>query len=247
MRIKILQWNILYYEDVNKIISVIKKANPDIVCLQEATKGSKWNRGINVAHKIASKFGFSFYFPLIQKFIKEYSTGWLGNCILSKFPIQVQKNIILQNGIRNSKDFSKQTRGYIEIKVKHNDGELTVGAAHLSYSHRFIHTKERKKETSKLIKVLKTKKNRFIFMGDLNAMPNSYTIKQIRRYLTNCGPDFSQKTWTTKLFQHQNFKTSKLNWRLDYVFATKDIKVKSAKVIKTKVSDHLPILVEIEI
>ena len=47
-------------------------------------------------------------------------------------------------------------------------------------------------------------------------------------------------------FDYKDFKETKLRWRLDYVFASKDIRVIRSKIIKTKFSDHLPILVEFE-
>jgi endonuclease/exonuclease/phosphatase family metal-dependent hydrolase len=34
---------------------------------------------------------------------------------------------------------------------------------------------------------------------------------------------------------------------LDYIFASKDIKVASSEIVNTDYSDHLPILVELEI
>ena len=63
----------------------------------------------------------------------------------------------------------------------------------------------------------------------------------------NLGPDYHEKTWTTKPFSYNGFSENSLNWRLDFVFGTKDIKVISSEIIKTDLSDHLPILIKIEI
>ena len=123
---------------------------------------------------------------------------------------------------------------------------LTVGTAHVSYSHRFEITDRKIMEVNKLIKILKKNKKMFVFTGDMNSTPDSYTIKQLEKILKNCGPDGYQKTWTTKPFDYKDFKETKLRWRLDYVFASKDIRVIRSKIIKTKFSDHLPILVEFE-
>jgi endonuclease/exonuclease/phosphatase family metal-dependent hydrolase len=43
------------------------------------------------------------------------------------------------------------------------------------------------------------------------------------------------------------FEENELNRRLDYVFASKNFKVISSEIISTDFSDHLPILVELEI
>ena len=86
-----------------------------------------------------------------------------------------------------------------------------------------------------------------IFTGDLNITPNTESIKLIEKHLKNCGPNYNESTWTTKPFDFMGFKETKLKWRVDYVFASKDVKVLNSKIIKTKYSDHLPILVEIEV
>lgn len=84
-------------------------------------------------------------------------------------------------------------------------------------------------------------------MGDFNSAPDSSTIKKIETRLKAIGPDYSELTFTTKPFQHEAFRVDGLEWRLDYIFATSDIKVLSSKIIETDYSDHLPILAEIEV
>lgn len=114
----------------------------------------------------------------------------------------------------------------------------------MSYTHRFEPTPEKRIETDKLVEILKSKNERFLFTGDLNALPGSYTVSEVEKHLKNAGPDFDAKTWTTKPFSYNGFEASTLDWRLDYVFATPDVQIKAAKVLETPYSDHLPILVE---
>ena len=83
--------------------------------------------------------------------------------------------------------------------------------------------------------------------GDFNVTENSNLIKNLAHHLQNAGPDYSHKTWTTKPFSYLGFETDKLNYRLDYVFATPDINIVSAKILNTEYSDHLPILIEFKI
>ena len=40
----------------------------------------------------------------------------------------------------------------------------------------------------------------------------------------------TSNTWTTKHFSYNGFTETELNWKLDYIFTTKDIKVKETKV-----------------
>ncbi|MEI6237127.1 MAG: endonuclease/exonuclease/phosphatase family protein, partial [Candidatus Saccharibacteria bacterium] len=82
---------------------------------------------------------------------------------------------------------------------------------------------------------------RFIIAGDFNAPPHSCIIKKFMAKYQNLGPDFKQKTWTTKPFKYNGFEENNLKWRLDYIFGTKDIRLIESKILKTEFSDHLPI------
>jgi len=68
----------------------------------------------------------------------------------------------------------------------------------------------------------------------------------LSKHLLHVGPDFKQNTWPTKPFDYHGFKENDLSWRLDYIFATKDVRVKKVEIINTQYSDHLPILLEVE-
>jgi endonuclease/exonuclease/phosphatase (EEP) superfamily protein YafD len=83
--------------------------------------------------------------------------------------------------------------------------------------------------------------------GDFNAPPESYIVKRLGASMLHAGPDYDVKTWTTKPHSYNGFEETDLNWRLDYVFTTPDIRAVSAQVIKTDYSDHLPVLVKVEV
>ena len=87
----------------------------------------------------------------------------------------------------------------------------------------------------------------FVFPGDLNLGLDSSSLKYIDKYVKNCGPAYDKPTWTTKPFSYNDFEEDEVRWHLEYVFATQDIVVLSSEIIQTNYSDHLPILVEIEV
>jgi endonuclease/exonuclease/phosphatase (EEP) superfamily protein YafD len=117
----------------------------------------------------------------------------------------------------------------------------------MSYTHQFEITPRKTQETDTLVDIISSHKSSYIFTGDLNAVPGSYTINRIAKYLKNAGPDITQATWTTKPFSYDNFEETELKWRLDYIFATDDIKVTSTEILNTNYSDHLPILAKFEL
>ena len=167
--------------------------------------------------------------------------------ILSRFPIS--RNTYFYTSEMKAGELGDIKRGsvYIEIEVNINNKKLTIATDHLSYISRFEENDKKTKEVKELIKIIKRKKADFIFSGDLNAPPNSYIVRQLKTYLNSCGPDDNEKSAFSKDLHDYEGWTTGFEWRLDYVFASKDMKVKSAKIIKTEYSDHLPILVEFEI
>jgi endonuclease/exonuclease/phosphatase family metal-dependent hydrolase len=77
-------------------------------------------------------------------------------------------------------------------------------------------------------------------------VPVLQPMSQISRQWRDAGPAKDQNTWTTKPFSYGGFSANTRDWRIDYCFATPDIRVRSARIVETPYSDHLPILVDFE-
>ncbi len=250
MRIKLLQWNIFYKEKIQRITETIKKINPDIVNLQELVVDCQFNPTVHETAKyVGESLGYNYFWGISQTWPEGVRNKRAqGNGIFSRFSIIKRQSKHIQKPTINPKGPFDEGRIYVEAQLKIGDKTLNVGTTHLSYVHKFSISERKKKEVNNLVKILKQKKSNFVFSGDLNSTPGSYTVEQISKYLKNCGPLFDQPTWTTKpMTDYKGWTQDELKWRLDYVFATKDIKVISSKIIKTKYSDHLPILVTLEI
>lgn len=241
---KLLQWNIWNREDVENTLRLLREVDADILCLQELTAGdSESNNGADVPARIAAELGLRHVFaPASDEEGKKYGDG-----IFSRFPIISSESHFIQDPPplgEKADDYSSEGRVYVEAAIQLVDRVLNVGTSHMSYTDRFGTTEAKIAETNRLLETLKQKKERFIFTGDLNATPDTYTFQEISKVLKHCGPDMSEKTWTTKPFTYEDFDAKSLDWRLDYCFATPDIHIMSAKIIKTDYSDHLPVLIE---
>ncbi len=234
--IKLLQWNIWFKENIDNIILELKNINPDIVCIQELsiTADDKSN-----ADKLKSIYPYMYY-EIADTFLDGRSQC---NAILSKYPILNAKKYYVQKPSDDKNDYSREGRIYLEVQLNIEGKILNVGTTHLSYTHKFEETDLKDKEINELIKCINKNKN-YIFSGDLNTTRTSKYISQIEQYLVN---NDTSNTWTTKPFSYQGFDEKKLNWKLDYIFSTPDIKVVKTNVLKTKYSDHLPVLCEFEI
>ncbi|MCK5107107.1 MAG: endonuclease/exonuclease/phosphatase family protein [Nanoarchaeota archaeon] len=242
MRIKILHWNIWFKEDIANILEFINEINPDILCLQELTINSKYNPHKNLPQIIAEKLNYNFNFAQAHKFEDGHIQG---NGIFSKYPIMDNLNFLITES-KKSNDYSSEGRVCAVSQIKISNKEIIFATTHTSYSDAFMETNSRLEETEKLVQFFVNQKY-LIFTGDLNLTPESKSIKLIENSLVHCGPAYSQPTWTTKPFSYKGFRADHLSWRLDYAFATNNIKILNSKILKTKYSDHLPILIEIEV
>lgn len=189
MKVKILQWNIWYKEDINHILEEIKRINPDIVCMQEVTYTKKDKSNIE---KLENYFNYN-YFAIAQEFIEGRIQG---NGIYSKYPMKKKKEVFVQDPTLEG-DYSKEGRVYIQSEISIQEKEIIIGTTHLSYTHKFQETNLKEKEVNRLIEQLKDQTNKFIFCGDLNTSKDSKYIKQIEEYLVHHN---TTNTWTTKFF-----------------------------------------------
>lgn len=246
MKLTLLQWNVWYKEDIRNITNEIKRLNPDIVCLQELTVNHEDQEIKDTIKHVAGMLGYNFYAPLIPLRELEGQELSLANGIFTKFPIKSQKRVWI-NEPTGGGGYDDEYRAYVEVVLDIDGQDLAVGTVHMSYTHRFEVTESKKAETDKLVSELKKPTIPFIFTGDLNATDESYTIEEVSKILKNAGPAHDEKTWTTKPFSYQGFEEDKLNWRLDYTFVNEKIRVANSNVVETPYSDHLPLLVEVEL
>jgi endonuclease/exonuclease/phosphatase family metal-dependent hydrolase len=248
MQVKLLQWNILYKEKIENIEKLIKEVNPDIFCLQELCVNCVFNPAVfDTPDFIAKELGVNYYFE--RAHTRKDKSEWeaIGNGIFTKFPIIDRQSFFTQQPSLNPESYSDEGRVYVETKLKINSAVLTIGTTHLSYVHKFTVSDKKRKEVDNLVNGVKNNKENYILTGDLNSTPDSYTISELSKYFVNAGPSYNNPTWTTKPFNYHGFVEDQLRWRLDYVFATKDVKIVSSEIIKTAYSDHLPILLNISI
>jgi endonuclease/exonuclease/phosphatase family metal-dependent hydrolase len=247
MKISFLQWNIWYKEDPDNIITEIKKINPDVICAQEFIQHSGQKPPLDTAKYIAEGLGYNYFFYPAEKWTGRPEKETQGNAIFSKFPIVKTNHYYVRQPKTNPINATEEGRVIVEATIEKDGQEISFGTTHLSLSHHFVMNDNRKEEGQNLLDYLKTKKTAYVFSGDLNALPDSFIIKGLSEGMNNLGPNFSEKTWTTKPFDYHGFKENDLAWRLDYSFATKDITPIRSEVIQTEFSDHLPLFSEFEI
>lgn len=265
MILKILSYNILLgfhknatsnYEFEKKrldaVKKIIKEEKPDILGLNEAFFNAPNKHNISMNYR--EIFGY--------KYSVNGMHFWDGTTILSNIP--------LEDSFTMSDDHGTGVGAQIKIKNK----KLNLVLIHPT------HDKPDEQKISFVKPILDNIKNNLILFGDFNALSDddSYEKEKMdKAFKLFAGRHYQVKVnrlMDTKLIplvksyglrdvllsqgkQEPTIPTElikqKINCpiRLDYFFASKDIKVISAKTIKNKysevASDHYPIICEIEI
>lgn len=168
------------------------------------------------------RFGLATF---VKKNIEVFETG----------DIFVHKGLNQRDG-----DHSTMGRNIQWVKIKHKGKIFNICNFHGIWS---IDGKEdsaeRIKQSEKIVEFLDTLSGEIILCGDFNLLPETQSIKIIEEKLINLVTHYGVKSTRSKFYE-------KPEKHADYIFVSKGVWVKDFKVLKSEVSDHLPLYLEFQ-
>lgn len=235
-RLRVLSYNIHHGAgmdgklDLERIAQVIKDTNADLVALQEVDKGVKRTDGIDEPAVLAELTGMHAVF---EKNI-DFQGGEYGNAVLTRFPVEHYQNHHLPQSIPT------EQRGMLEVHVTVAGRSIVFFATHFDY-----HGDDNERLASaRMLRGLLEDSNiqTAIVAGDLNALPESNTIAQIREFLIDTHNPDTGDGFT--------FPADKPDRRIDYILHNpgSGLRAVECRVIDEPVaSDHRPLLTVFEL
>lgn len=230
--LRVMTFNIHYGEgrdgvqDLSRIAEIIREADVDIVGLQEVDNFHPRSKFTNQAKWLADEVGmYGVYGANLSIGPTQY-----GNAILSRFPIVSYTNIPLPSGL--------EPRGCLLAEIDVFGHRLAFLTTHLGLSK-----DERIKQVDSITNVVKEMTVPVILTGDWNDVPDSQEVSAVASVLS----DVYAKLSHTDQGATFAFRSKKPNVRIDYVFVSPRIVVLDAWTIETQSSDHLPVVVELDI
>lgn len=215
--------------DLQRIADVINRARPDLVGLQEVDRGVKRTEGKDEIVELAKMTDMHYAFAHNL----DYQGGQYGVAILSRFPI----GAIDHRKYENRREAER--RGMIRVEVNVGGKTINFVTTHLDYQHE----EGRRFETEQMLKFLQDINGPLIVVGDFNDEPSGTAYK-----LMLAG---FEDAWL-----HSRTKAAGLTYpadkpvkRIDYIFTRRAdrVRAKKAWVVNTLASDHLPLVVDLEL
>jgi endonuclease/exonuclease/phosphatase family metal-dependent hydrolase len=213
-------------QDFEAIAQVIEESGADIIGMQEVSRVRLMDGAVDMTTWLSRRLGMQVLF---------LGTGeptW-GNALLSRYPI-------IESGKGKLPDEGTPIkRGYLWAKIDVGEDEpLLVIVTHL---HQVVVDSQIRMVQVPVILDFWDNRGQTVFLGDLNAEPNSEEIKLISRVglidswaKSGVGPGYTY--YATDPYK-----------RIDYLWLSPDLEVREIEVIQSPASDHLPVLGEFDL
>ena len=262
--IRVMTWNVHYFKRFddteyvsavkNQMMDVIRKEQPDILCVQEFFSRKKGE--FNFKKSIMSLLNSKHYY-IVELAGNDYEMN--GYAIFSKHPIK-------NSGKLNFPTITGNDVLFADFEI--NKKKLRVYNVHLQSisfqpeDYEYLkNVKEIQTDVSSTKRVSRRLKNAFvkrgeqvnilkeharaanmpyIIAGDFNDTPVSYAVNTLAEGMKNC---FREKGSGFGITYNGDFP----NFQIDYILTSPQFDVKNYIIISKKLSDHYPIRSDLEL
>ena len=212
---------------LERIVEVIEQENPDLICLQEVTRGVRRQGYADQPKLLADQFHAEAIFQLNV----DLRCGGYGNLLLSRWPLDVRHQISIRQG-------QKKPRGAQSVVVQTPEGPLHLVNFHLGLAERERHWQIDHLLNHRLFREAEGLPS--LICGDYNDWRNTLC----RGCLAEQG--FSQATAPPSRFR--SFPAYFPLGSLDKAFHRGPVEVKQTRIAVSAMarvaSDHLPLVVD---
>lgn len=225
--------------NLNRIANLLCKADADIVALQEVDEDSHWNKRIHLLNVLQQATGYEESYLGVHNIREGRLPLAYGNGLLTKFPIRHAEHQAFGRA-------SLGEKGFVCAELETDHGILPVINLHLDFRSRL----RRIEQIEHLITFLEEKHYSSdqkphlspIICGDFNSRKGkrSDAVRQLFYYLMDeldyqLYPQNKSRTFPSVLPTHA----------IDFFFVPPSYSILKCEVLRSYVSDHRPILLEL--
>ncbi len=209
-------------------VEVVKKEDPDIICLQE----------IKLAKDFAIPFELLKYNRVLNPAKKH---GYTGTAIFSKFDDFSLINVYMPHGSRDKRFMEYKLEAFsrlidfLENYTQKNENVILLGDFNVARSRMDIGIPNIREDVTMFTPQEREKIERILALGFVDLFRKLYQEKK-------------EFTWFP--YYNKTAKERNLGWRIDYAFITENLFAThrfEIRILKHyNLSDHVPLLIEIE-
>lgn len=251
MKIKVIQVNIYKGKYLESLLNFLKSQAPDVITMQEVTSGIVNLNGdnSNLFEVIKRELAYDGVFYTSATILDKPDT-FQGNAVFTRHTIEESDFIPLNRHspmtleVFNNSDFFPQfPRSVVEAKIDMNGLKIYGLSCHGAWTAPPTDTEENWRQAKLIVNHLKGLKSPFIMGADMNMPPETRVIKTVEKAAKNLvrGSKIAQTTHPTV------HKIVPRGYLVDYIFTSKEIKKISIEAPEILVSDHLPLVAELEL
>lgn len=234
--VRVMTYNIHHGEgvegrvDVARIAEVVRTCAPDLVALQEVDRGVRRTGRRDFPAELAQLLGMTCVFS--NNF--SFQGGEYGNAMLTRWPVDCWTNTHL--GMIHT----NEQRGLLQARVRVHGRPLVFMATHIDF---------RRDDAERLLQIGQFRQIAerwpgmpLIVAGDFNDMPGSRTHEAMKAWCDDAWEAGGRDEGFT-------IPSARPVRRIDYVWIRRGggVKVREAYVPRTEASDHLPLVVDLEL
>ena len=223
-------------DNLSGVAALVSDTRADLVLLQEVDQGTRRSGNVDQPAVLAERTGFHVAFGSAL----DYDGGEYGVAILSRWPITFDTLIHLPvDPPQERAGGSREPRGALRADIATPHGALTVFNTHIDASAADTWRRQEARGIAALVTAARATGSLVLVGGDLNSTPESAVQQDLRA--TGLRDAFAECGRGPGL----TFPSDSAVKRIDYLYLADRIGCTVAEVPKTRVSDHLPLLVEV--
>lgn len=254
MKFKFITLNILHGgELMDKVIEFLSAEKPDLLFLQEAQETDFKTEVPNFNTMLELQKHLSFPHNLFSPQLEMESDGVPlrhGNAIFSQFPLTEHEPIFFDSiykkvdhaAMAAAQDFSSNPQSMQCAETIIAGKTISLFNVHGIWAKDGFDSARRLKMSDLIVNEIKDKPH-CILAGDFNVQPNTQTIKNIEKYLMSVFGTSLNSTFNMRIKTNPGYATA----AVDQIFLSRSFKVVEAHSPQVHISDHLPLVAELEL
>ena len=171
--------------------------------------------------------------------------GDYGNSVISRFAVKEAGVVGIPDPEYYDESAYYETRGITKVKLDVAGG-ITVLQVHVGLA-----VTEQQNAVVTLCRVIDETEGPLILMGDFNMCPNNFLLDRLRQRLKEVKPFGEGYIRTFPSWTHEDNVPREVRdlpyCKIDYIFVSDHFRVLDCRVLQRRVSDHMPMVAQLEI